>query len=140
MQEKPFYPLLYFAWITALSAVGASVYFIEISGNPAAFLCWFERMLIFGLLLLLTVGIIRRDTAVKFYSIPFLVLGILSSLYQQLVHWNFIKVPIQSCGESIVCTTKFFELFGFVTQATLCLSAFVLIALFLWKLKPRSGK
>lgn len=127
--------LFYVAWVTALSATLASVYFIEIVGNPAATLCWFERMLMFGLLLILTVGIVRHDTNLRFYALPFLLLGIPSALFQQLVHLNVIKVVAQSCSVSVVCTTKYFELFGFVTQATLCLGAFLVVAFCLWKTK-----
>jgi disulfide bond formation protein DsbB len=128
-------PWLLFAWVMALFASLASIYFIEIQGNPAATLCWFERMLIFGILLLLTVGIIRQDINVKFYAIPFLLFGIPSALYQQLVHWNIINIESTSCSLSSVCTTKFFELFGFITQATLCLVAFLVVACCLYMMK-----
>lgn len=126
---------LYIAWVVALGATLASIYFIEISGNPAAALCWFERMLMFGLLLILTVGILRKDKNVKYYCLPFIIFGIPSATYQQLVHWGVINVANRSCTVSVICTTKFFELFGFITQATLCLTAFIIIALCLWKIK-----
>ncbi|CAG1020677.1 Disulfide bond formation protein C [Patescibacteria group bacterium] len=128
-------PLLLVAWGMSLFATLASIYFIEIQGNPAAALCWFERMLIFGVFLILTVGIFREDANVKFYAAPFVGFGIPSALYQQLVHWNVIQVDSISCSLSTVCTTKFFELFGFVTQATLCLLAFVVVAVCLYRLK-----
>lgn len=128
------------AWLTSLFASLASVYFIEILGNPSAALCWFERMLMFGLLLVLTVGIIEKDKKVYKYTIPFLLFGIPSALYQQLIHWNVIQVPIQPCGAGTLCTTKFFELFGFITQATLCLTAFLVIAFCMWKFHSMKKK
>lgn len=129
---------LYAAWVMALFASSASIYFIEIVGNSAATLCWFERMLMFGLLLMLTVAILRHDLNVRYFAIPFLLLGIPSALYQQLVHWNIVSVAPAACSATgtIACTTKFFELFGFVTQATLCLTAFLVIAALLYRLKP----
>lgn len=131
---KPLNIYAYLAWTMALFATCASIFFIEIKGNPAAPLCWVERMLMLSLLLVLTVGIIKRDIHVKFYALPFLVLGIPSTSFQQLVHWNIIKLPLVPCSSGFVCTTKFFELFGFITQATLCLTAFLVIALCLFKL------
>lgn len=125
----------YIAWGTALAATAASITFIEILGKPAAPLCWFERMLMFGLLLILTIGILEHDTNVKKYAFPFLLFGIPSAAFQQLVHWNLITVTQQSCTTGIVCTTKFFELFGFVTQATVCLVAFLIIAFCLSRIK-----
>lgn len=126
-------PLAYFvAWGTALAATAASIYFIEIRGNHPAWFCWFERMLMFGLLLILTVGIFLRDRRVRCYTLPFLLFGIPSALFSQLVLWNIIPVNPQVCSVSVVCTTKFFELFGFITQATLCLTAFVVIGVCMW--------
>ena len=117
------------AWIMALLASAASVYFIEILHNPVATLCWVDRMLIFSLLLILTVGILDRDRRVVRYSVPFLALGLPLSFYQQLVHWDIIHLNPQVCSISYVCTTKYFNLFGFITQATLCFAAFVVIAI-----------
>lgn len=128
-------PWLLIAWIMSLFATLASIYFIEIQGNPAASLCWFERMLIFGVFLILTVGILKQDTNAKYYAIPFVVLGIPSALYQQLVHWNIIQIDSTSCSISSVCSTKFFELLGFITQATLCLTAFIVVGICLYKLR-----
>ena len=124
----------YLAWTMALLATAASIFFIEIKGNPAAPLCWIERMLMLGLLLILTVGILKRDINLKYFSVPFLLLGIPSAAYQQLVHWKLINLPLVPCSAGFVCTTKFFEIFGFFTQATLCLTAFLFISFCLFKL------
>jgi disulfide bond formation protein DsbB len=128
-------PWLLAAWGMSLFATLASIYFIEIQGNPAAALCWFERMLVFATLLVLSVGILRQDVNVKFYAAPLVAFGIPSALYQQLVHWGIVKIASATCSAGPVCTTKFFELFGFITQATLCLLAFVVVAVCLYKLK-----
>ena len=125
------------AWIMALLASAASVYFIEILHNPVATLCWVDRMLVFSLLLVLTVGILDRDRRVVRYTIPFLALGWPLSFYQQLVHWDIIHVNPQSCTISVVCTTKYFNLFGFITQATLCFTAFVVIAVSMYLISDR---
>jgi disulfide bond formation protein DsbB len=127
------------AWVAALAASSASVYFIEILGKPAATLCWLDRMLMFGLFLILSVAIVIRDKHAWRYSIPFLAIGLPASFYQQLVHWNIIHVAPKVCTASFVCTTKFFDLFGFITQATLCFSAFVAAALCMWHLARHSA-
>ena len=128
-------PKLVIAWLMSLFATLASIYFIEIVGNDAAALCWFERMLIFSVLLVLTVGIVRRDINVKYYAAPMVVLGLISASYQQLVHWGIIGSSSTICSESFICTTKFFDLFGFISQATLCLVAFIVVGVCLLRLK-----
>lgn len=116
------------AWGTALAASLASIYFIEISGRTAATFCWIERMLILGIFLILSVGILYKDKLVYRYTVPFLAIGMPVALYQQLVHWDIIKLAPQVCSTSFVCSTKFFNLFGFISQATLCLTAYIVIA------------
>ena len=90
------------AWGTALAASSASVYFIEILGKPAATLCWLDRMLMFGLFLILSTGIKRRDLGVWRYTVPFLAIGLPASFYQQLVHWDIIHVVPKTCSLSYV--------------------------------------
>lgn len=125
----------YIAWVTALLASAASVYFIEILHHPAATLCWVDRMLMFGLLLVLTTAILVRDTRAWRYTVPFLAIGLPASFYQQLVHWGIIHVAAKGCTVSVVCTTKFFNLFGFITQATLCFAAFAVVAVCMWHMR-----
>lgn len=118
-------------WVAAgmsLAAFGASVYFFEILGYQASSLCWLNRMLMLSLFLVVGTGIARRDTGVWRYTVPFLAIGLPVALFQQLVHWNVIDLGIQQCGASFVCTTKFFNLFGLISQATLCLVAFIVVA------------
>ena len=127
-------PAFYVAWGTALAASAASVYFIEILGNPAATLCWINRMLMFGIFLALSVGAFTRDHGAWRYTVPFLAIGLPVALYQQLVHWDIIHIVPKVCSVSVVCATKFFNLFGFISQATLCLTAFTVIAVCVWRL------
>lgn len=134
-------PFLWFiALLTAIAASLASLFFIEILGNPVAPLCWIERMMMLGLVLVLLVGILTRDEKLKYYVLAFLLVGIPAALYQQLVHWDLIPTAIQPCSVSFVCTTKFFNLFGFITQATLCLSAFLIIGVCVFTAKFSSKK
>lgn len=118
----------YIGWAMALLASLASIYFIEIQKNPAATLCWVDRMLIFSLLLVFSVGITSRDWSFPKYALPFLAIGIPVASFQQLIHWGVITVAPQQCSVSYVCTTKYFNLLGFISQATLCLTAFLVVA------------
>ena len=130
----------YVAWGTALAASLASIYFIEMSGRTAATLCWVERMLILGIFLVLSIGILYKDKLVHRYTVPFIVLGLPVALYQQLVHWDIIKLAPQTCSTSFVCSTKFFDIFGFISQATLCLTAYIVIAVCMYVASRRVSK
>ena len=139
MQSKNISTSHYVAWSVALAASSASIYFIEISGRTAATLWWVERMLILGIFLILSVGILYKDKFVHRYTVPFIALGLPVALYQQLLHWDIIKINPQACGVSFACSTKFFDIFGFISQATLCLTAYVVIAICMY-LASRTSK
>ncbi len=132
--QRPLAVSFYIAWATALMASAASVYFIEILHHPAASLCWLNRMLMFGVFLILCVGAVTRDHGVWRYITPFVSIGLPVAFFQQLVHWNVIHIAPKVCSVSVVCTTKFFNLFGFISQATLCLAAFTILAICVWRL------
>ncbi len=124
---------IYVAWGTALAATLASVYFVEISGNPSATICWINRMLMFSLVLVIGTGIINRDHNVTRYAWPLVIVGLPLAILQQLVHWDIISITTATCTpNSIFCGSKYFNLFGFISQATLCLTAFVVMAVALW--------
>ena len=133
-KRRPLPASAYVAWVTALLASATSIYFIEILHKPVATLCWVDRMFIFSLLLIFTSGIIYRDRMVWRYTIPILLIGLPVSFFQQLVHWDLIHLTPAACSVSVVCTTKYFDLFGFISQATLCFVAFVIVAVCSWRL------
>lgn len=131
---------MYVAWAMSLFATTASVYFIEFLHKPIATLCWVNRMLIFSIFLIITVSIITQDLKVKKYVMPFLIIGLPISFYEQLVSWNIIHLAPQTCSTSVVCTTKYFEFFGFITQNTLCFTAFLVVAIAMAYIKSPRNK
>lgn len=123
---------LYIAFTQSLVAMLGSLYFSEVMKLPACVLCWYQRIAIYPLVFILAVGIIRKDKNVVWYALPLSVVGLLISLYHNLLYYGILPESIQPCTNGISCTTKFFEWFGFVTIPLLSLGGFLVVTLCLF--------
>ena len=116
-----------FAWIVATVTTLGSLYYSEHAGFVPCELCWYQRILMYPLVLVLGVALLRRDRTVWITAITFVVLGAPLSLY----HWLVERVPAfeesSSCSATAPCSTPWFEKFGFVTLAWMAMSSFLLI-------------
>jgi disulfide bond formation protein DsbB len=115
------------AWIVATVTTLGSLYYSEHAGFVPCELCWYQRILMFPLVIVLGVAWIRRDAKVWMTALVFVVLGAPLSLY----HWLVERVPAfaesSSCSVSVPCTAPWFEKLGFVTLAWMAMSSFLLI-------------
>lgn len=130
-------PLL-LAWITSIIAMVGSLFFSERMGFIPCTLCWYQRILMYPLVIFLGIAFYRNDREVYRYILPLLVIGILVSSY----HYALQKIPSLSefsvCTNGVPCSGQYINWFGFVTIPFLALIAFTFITgmmLVLWKRK-----
>ncbi len=123
---------LYFAWLVSLVAVCGSLYFSEVMHFIPCTLCWFQRIFMYPLVIVLGIASYRGDRAIVPYVLPLTVIGGSISLY----HYLLQKVPglaeITPCTTGVPCSGQYINWFGFVTIPFLALIAFILISCFLW--------
>jgi disulfide bond formation protein DsbB len=116
-----------FAWIVATVTTLGSLYYSEHAGFIPCELCWYQRILMYPLVIVLGVAMLRRDRAVWITTFVFVGIGAPLSLY----HWLVERVPAfeqsSSCSPITPCSTPWFEKLGFVTLAWMAMSAFLLI-------------
>lgn len=119
--------LLYVAWIQALVATILSLIFSEFFHFLPCVLCWYQRICMYPLVVILTVGILRRDKTVASYVLPLSIIGMVISFYHNLVYYHLIPEQITPCTIGAACDTRFISLFGFITIPLLSFTAFTLI-------------
>jgi disulfide bond formation protein DsbB len=122
---------LYLAWLVALIATGGSLYFSEMAGFIPCELCWYQRILMYPLAVILGVASYRDDRSVVLYSLPLSLSGVALSAF----HYLLQKVPgmagLSPCKEGIPCSGQYINWLGFITIPFLAFVAFVLISLLL---------
>ncbi|MCB0114877.1 MAG: disulfide bond formation protein B, partial [Caldilineaceae bacterium] len=75
----------YGALITAWVAMSGSLYFSEVRHYVPCALCWYQRILMYPLALLLIVGLLRRDRHLAYLVLPFSLIGQGVSTYHYLI-------------------------------------------------------
>jgi disulfide bond formation protein DsbB len=119
--------LLFLAWASSLVATMGSLYFSEIMKYEPCVLCWYQRILMYPMVILLGVAYVRKDFQAALYSTILSGIGLIVSLY----HYSIQKVSIlteiaPACGR-VPCTGEYINLFGFITIPFLALTGFFII-------------
>jgi len=114
-----------------------SLFFSEVMQLPPCVLCWYQRIALFPLVLIMGIGITSRDSRMKSYALPLCLIGLAISVYHNLVYYGVIPETLSPCQEGVSCKTSQIELLGFITIPLMALAAFVFIALCLIFYKSR---
>ena len=119
--------IIFFAWLVATIATLGSLFFSEVMEFAPCSLCWYQRIFMYPLVIILLVGLFPLDKNVFKYSAPFAILGWLTALYHNLLHYEIITEDMTPCSQGVPCSTKYIEIFGFLTIPMLSLITFSII-------------
>lgn len=119
--------LLVLAWLVAAAAMTGSLVFSNILHFPPCVLCWYQRIALYPLVVIIGVAILKRDRLVPYYVLPLTIIGGLIAVYHNLLYYRILPNSAAPCAQGISCTTQFIEWFGFVTIPFLSLLTFITI-------------
>ena len=117
---------LWLAFLVAAGATAGSLYFSEVANYVPCRLCWFQRIAMYPLAVILSIAAIRRDRAIRWYAIPLAGLGACVSVYHYLVEWH-PQLEGDACDPTNPCSLVWFREFGFVTLSFMALCGFAAI-------------
>lgn len=117
------------AWVVAVGATAGSLWYSEVKNFVPCDFCWYQRIAMYPLAVVLARVPWHRGAAAARYLLPLPVIGAAVSIY----HYQLQLFPEQSssCSVSVPCTGKWIEVWGFVTIPLLALGAFALIVMLL---------
>ncbi len=128
---------LYLAWIVALTATLGSLYFSEVRHFVPCTLCWYQRILMYPLAIVLGIASYRQDGAVRGYVLPLSVLGMGFATYHVLEQ-NIAGFGAPAlCRAGVPCNLHYIHWLGFITIPVLSLTAFTLITVLLSTMRGR---
>jgi disulfide bond formation protein DsbB len=110
----------------AVVAMVGSLYLSEGAHFLPCALCWYQRIAMYSLAVLLTVAVVRRRTDVGVYAIPLATIGAAISSYHILVE-RFPRLESGVCKSTTPCTVIWTRRLGYLTIPTMALTAFVAI-------------
>ena len=124
----------YLALAPALTAMLGSLYYSEIAGFVPCTLCWYQRILMYPLSVIILVGILNHDDYLPNYVLPFSIIGMGVSTYHYLIQLGVFAHPAV-CAVGIPCNLRYVNYFGFITIPFMALTAFVMITVILGIIK-----
>lgn len=127
---------LYFAWLLSFIGSLLSLYFSDIRHFEPCHLCWYQRICLFPLVIILGMATYNGFRGIVPYVLPQVIIGLLFALYQiaiqEIPGWN----PIDICGAGPNCAEKVPIGLGPITIPMLSATGFFVIGLllaFVWK-------
>lgn len=130
----------YIALLQALVAMLGSLYFSEILHYTPCVLCWYQRICMYPLFLIIGIGIIRKDKRFYLYVLPQAIIGWAISLYHNLLYYGVIPETIAPCKVGVSCTTHFNVWFGFLSIPLLSFTAFSIIIILMFVYSRYAGE
>lgn len=132
--------IIFICWIIASVSTLGSLFFSEIMEFAPCALCWYQRIFMFPLVLILLVGLFPFDKSIIKYALPLALAGWGFAFYHYLLYSGFIPESLQPCSQGVSCSETYLDLFGFLTIPMLSLISFSTIVTLLFILKRRLSK
>lgn len=119
-------------FLVALVSMVGSLYYSEVVGYPPCSLCWYQRVAMYPLVVIMGIAAWKRDTTVRKYVLPLMVIGGVLALYQYIIGY-VPDAEILGCSLDVSCTERYIWEFGFVDFPLMSLVGFsFMISLMLW--------
>ena len=128
------------AWLVSATATLGALFFGEVMRLPTCALCWYQRIFMFPLALILPFGLFPFDAKVIRYGLVLAIPGALLALFHQLLVVGVIPESVQPCQQGIPCSQTVISWLGFVTIPLLSLLTFSLLIVLLTAAHFRSPR
>ena len=115
------------AWVMALIATLGSLYFSEVAHFIPCELCWYQRIAMYPLALILGIAAWRGDRAIRRYVIPVAAVGGVISVYHYLIQHFPDLAAGGTCDIGIPCSAAWVWKFGFVSIPFMAMASFAAI-------------
>ena len=120
--------LIFISTVSLIATLG-SLYFSEIRGFEPCTLCWYQRILMYPIILISGVALFQKNARIALTTAIFAIIGGSISLYHYGIQkLQFLSDSAPSCG-SVSCTGQYINYLGFITIPFLALLAFAMIAI-----------
>ena len=130
----------YLAWAQALIATSGSLFFSEVLGFLPCILCWYQRIFMFPLALILGMAAFAEDRRGAVYALPLALGGAAMAGYHSALIAGWVPKWWVPCGTGPSCSEQSLEILGGIQIPWLSLAAFmaIVILLFVYLRKTRS--
>ena len=132
--------LVFGAWLVAAGSTLGALFLSDVMQLAPCSLCWYQRIFMFPLAMILPFGLFPLDRSVVRAALPLAGFGALLAAFHVLLVAGIIPERLEPCKQGVPCSETVIEWFGFVTIPLLSFVAFAAIAALLTFAYYRSPK
>jgi disulfide bond formation protein DsbB len=124
---------LYFAWFIAMIATFGSLFASQILNYEPCVLCWYQRIMMFPLVIILGMAAFKNDKYIVSYVITLPIFGAIIAFVQTL--YSYFDFSTSFCGSQ--CSESAVKLFGVIDFSIASFFSFLSISFFLFFSKKK---
>ncbi|WP_238482383.1 disulfide bond formation protein B [Noviherbaspirillum aridicola] len=118
------WPMVFLSWVIATVSTLGAIFLGEVMGLTPCILCWYQRICMFPLVLILAAGLFPLDVRVVRYAFPLALVGLGIAVFHLLVSEGLVSETLTPCTQGVPCSQQLIEWFGFLTIPMLSVAAF----------------
>lgn len=138
--DDPVWLAVFVCWILATASTLGALFFSEVMNLPPCVLCWYQRIFMMPLVILLPLGLFPFDRRIVRYAGALVLGGWLIALFHMLVVHGVIPESLQPCRQGVSCRDVQVRWLGFITIPLLSFAAFTLMGALLAAARLRSPR
>lgn len=123
--------VFFLVWLVPTTAMFFSLFFSEYLGWRPCRLCWYQRVFMYTLAVLMLVYWFWRKREIRIIGYVLAALGPLVSIYHVAIEID-PNIESLSCDPNNPCASPWFKSMGFLTTAGMALTAFITILVLLY--------
>ncbi|MGK2953538.1 MAG: disulfide bond formation protein B [Thiobacillus sp.] len=127
LAQDPGWNLVFMGWLVATVSTLAALFLGEVMGYTPCVLCWYQRICMFPLVLILGAGLFPFDRKVVRYALPLALAGWLLAAFHWAVASGLVPESATPCSQGVPCSVEQISWVGFVTLPMLSVLAFSII-------------
>ncbi len=116
------------AWAVALVSTLGALFIGEVMGMTPCVLCWYQRIFMFPLSIILGIAVFAEDRRGALYALPFATGGVALAAYHTALVAGWVPQWWIPCGSGPSCSQQALVILGNIQLPWLSLAAFVAIA------------
>lgn len=117
-------------WLVAVIATSGSLWFSEVAGFPPCELCWYQRIAVYPLVVVLGIRALRPSGSrdLRFAGLALVTAGLAVNAWHVAIE-TFPSLDSGACNATVPCTVRWVEGLGAFTIPRLATVALVLIGI-----------
>ena len=122
---------LLMAWLVATAATSGALFLGEVMGMTPCVLCWYQRIFMFPLAIILGIACFTDDRRGAVYGLALALSGVAMAGYHTLLVAGLIPKAWVPCSAGVSCADQKLEILNGVQIPWLSLAAFMALAFLL---------